>query len=153
MISAQVEPFMAQVTELKGLLGLHYAELALNKDKVPLDPQWEIYDLHEQRGSLVYVTLRDAGELIGYVICFVAPGLHYRTCLTATMDILFVSPARRDQFAKGALLLIDALETALRARGVQRWFMGTKLHKDIGAIFKRRKFEPVEMTYTKWIGD
>lgn len=152
MITAQVEPFMSQVEELKQLLDTHYEELALNKDKVPLSPQWGLYDDHERSGRLVYVTLRERGELIGYIINIIAPGLHYSTCLTAHMDILFVRPDRRDSFAKGVLMMIDTLEAELRRRGVQRWFMGTKLHKDIGAIFRRRKFEPVEMTYTKWIG-
>jgi hypothetical protein len=152
MITACVEPFMSQVEELKQILDTHYEELALNKDKVPLAPQWRIYDAREQAGELVYVVLRDSGELIGYIISFVTPGLHYETCLTAHMDILFVRPDRRDASARGVLLMIDTLEAELRRRGVQRWFMGTKLHKDIGAVFKRRKFEPVEMTYTKWIG-
>jgi hypothetical protein len=143
---------MSQVEELKALLGTHYEELALNKDKVPLMPQWGIYAQREQAEQLVYVTLRSAGELIGYVIMFVAPGLHYQTCLTAHMDILFVRPDRRDASAKGVLMMLDLLENELRRRGVQRWFMGTKLHKDIGAIFKRRKFEAVEMTYSKWLG-
>lgn len=152
MITAHVEPFMARVEELKKLLDAHYRELALNQDKVPLAPQWHVYDARERMGQLVFVTLREAGEMIGYLICFVAPGLHYETCLTATMDILFVRPDKRDALARGALLLVDTMERELRQRGVQRWFMGTKLHRDIGAIFRRRRFEPVEMTYTKWIG-
>lgn len=152
MLTAHVEPFMARVEELKRLLEGHYQELALNQDKVPLAPQWDVYDARERAGQLVFVTLRQAGEMIGYLICFVAPGMHYKTCLTATMDILYVRPNERDSFAKGALMLVDTMEAELRRRGVQRWFMGTKIHKDIGAIFRRRKFKPVEVTYTKWIG-
>lgn len=152
MITSIVEKFNNDFSEIRHLLGIHYKELALNQDKVPLDPQWDLYQKYEDSGNLVYVTLRDGGQLIGYVISIVAPGLHYRTCLTATMDILFVDPTKRDAAAKGVFLLIDTLEAELRRRGVQRWFMGTKLHKDIGAIFKRRNFVPVEMTYTKWIG-
>lgn len=152
MLTAHVEPLMSQIDELKQLFDTHYNELALNRDKVPLSPQWHAYVQKEQAGQTVYVTLRDAGELIGYIVAFVAPGLHYSTCLTCHMDILFVKPDRRDAGAKGVLMMIDRLEQELKRRGVQRWFMGTKLHKDIGAIFKRRGFEPVEMTYCKWIG-
>lgn len=153
MLTAHIEPFMSQIGELKQLLGLHWQELALNRDKVPLAPQWPLYAQREAHGQLVYVTLRDAGELIGYIIMFVAPGLHYETCLTASMDILFVRPDRRDASAKGVFLMVDTLEAELKRRGVDRWFMGTKLHKDIGAIFRRRDFEAVEMTYSKWLGD
>lgn len=153
MLTAIVEKFNGDFSEIRQLLDIHYQELALNQDKVPLDPQWDLYENYEDNGRLVYVTLRESGELIGYVISIVAPGLHYKTCLTAHMDILFVRPDKRDVAAKGALLLVDTLEKELRRRGVQRWFMGTKLHKDIGVIFKRRKFTAVEMTYTKWLGD
>jgi GNAT superfamily N-acetyltransferase len=153
MLTAHIEPFMSQVDELKRLLGLHWEELALNRDKVPLAPQWPLYAQREAHGQLIYVTLRDGGELIGYIIMFVAPGLHYETCLTASMDILFVRPDRRDASAKGVFLMIDTLEAELRRRGVHRWFMATKLHKDISPIFKRRGFEPVEMMHSKWLGD
>lgn len=153
MLTSHVEPLMSQIEEMKTLFGDHYAELALNQDKVPLDPQWEVYEFKESRGETCYITLRDAGQLIGYIVMFVAPGLHYRTCLTAHMDILFVRPDRRDATAKGVFLMLDTLEAELRRRGVQRWFMSTKLHKNISPIFKRRGFEPVEMTHTKWLGE
>lgn len=152
MLSAAIEPFMENVPELKTLLDKHYRELALNQDKVPLSPQWGAYAQREADGQLVYVTLRDDGRLIGYIILFVAPGLHYSTCLTAHMDILFVDPEYRNGSAKGVLTMLDAAKAELKRRGVQRWFMGTKIHKDIGAVFKRRGFEPVETIYSLWIG-
>ena len=152
MLSTAIEPFMENVTELQTLLGLHYRELALNQDKVPLSPQWHAYAQREADGQLVYVTLRDDGRLIGYIILFVAPGLHYSTCLTAHMDILFVNPRYRNGSTRGVMMMLDAAKAELKRRGVQRWFMGTKIHKDIGAVFKRRGFEPVETIYSLWIG-
>lgn len=153
MLTSHIEPLMPQIEELKTLFGAHYEELALNQDKVPLDPMWEVYEFKESRGETCYVTLRDGGQLIGYVVMFVAPGLHYRTCLTAHMDILFVRPDRRDATAKGVLLMLRTLERELRRRGVQRWFMGHKYHKDIGVIFRRIGMVPAESTYTKWLGE
>jgi len=87
VITAQVEPWHPTIDEIKPLLHGHWEELALNKDKVPLDPQWEFYDARDARGELMLVTLREAGRVVGYFIGFVAAGLHYRTCLTLTMDI------------------------------------------------------------------
>jgi hypothetical protein len=153
MITAQVEPFMARVEELKALLGNHYQELALNKDKVPLSPQWHVYDAREKNGEICFVTLRESGRMIGYIILFVTPGLHYSTCLTAIMDIAFVSPDFRDPFGKGFLKMMDCAEAELKRRGVKRWFMGTKIHKNISMFFKRRQFDRVEETWCKWIGD
>ena len=87
MITAQIEPWPAFIHEAQPLLPLHWAELALNKDKVPLDPQYDIYTARDLAGQVLVVTLRQDGELVGYFIVFIAPGLNYKTCLTLTMDI------------------------------------------------------------------
>lgn len=150
MITAHVESFEQQLSELQALLPLHYEELALNKDKVPLSPQYGVYIERERRGELLFVTMREAGQLIGYFIGFIAPGLHYSTCLTCTMDIFFIAPEKR----KGSVgvRLFRFVESELRRRGVDRWFMGSKIHADASALFKRIGAQPVETYYSKWLG-
>lgn len=150
MITAHVESFERRLPELKPLLPLHYQELALDKDKVPLDPQYDLYVERERLGQVLFVTLRQAGELIGYFIGFIAPGLHYKTCLTCTPDIFYVHPEHRGN--KAGFILFDAVEKELRRRGVQRWFVGAKVHFDASWMFERLGFERVEVTYSKWIG-
>lgn len=150
MLTAQVESLTERLEEMKPLFPLHWEELALNKDKVPLDPQYDEYLRRDANGQVVFLTLRDKGELVGYFVGFVAPGLHYSTCLTCHMDILYLRPDKRG--ALGGRILMDALESELKRRGVHRWFMGTKLHKDISRLFEAHGFEPVEKTYSKWIG-
>ena len=95
MITCHTESFESRLDELKVLLPGHYEELALNKDTVPLYPQYEIYIERERRGELLFVVLRDAGEMIGYYIGFIAPGLHYKTCLTCITDIFYVRADKR----------------------------------------------------------
>ena len=150
MITFHIESFEEQLEELKFLLPLHYEELALNKDTVPLDPQYDIYVARERAGELLFVTLREAGELVGYFIGFIAPGLHYRTCLTCTMDIFFVHPDKRGQGAGEQLFAF--VEKELRRRGVRRWFVGSKCHKDASWLFERLGFEQVEIYYSKMLG-
>lgn len=151
MITCHVESFEQQLSELQKLLPEHYKELALNQDKVPLDPQYSVYIEREHRGELLFVTLREAGELVGYFIGFIAPGLHYRTCLTCTMDIFYVRADKRTGTA--GVRLFRFVESELKRRGVQRWFMGSKLHADASALFKRIGAAPVETYYSKWLGD
>src|SRR6187551_676568 len=103
MITAQIEKFSEKLPEFIDLFPLHYQELALNKDSVPLDPQYEIYFRHEDAGQLLFVTLREMGEPVGYFIGFVSPGLHYKTCLTCVTDIFWVHPDKRGMGA-GKLL-------------------------------------------------
>jgi L-amino acid N-acyltransferase YncA len=151
MITAQVESWDECLPLLKPVFPLHWEELALNKDKVPLDPQYEIYDARNQRGELLLVTLREDGEICGYFIGFIAPGLHYRTCLTCTMDIFYVHPKARCKF--GGPKLFKAVKAELKRRGVDRWFVGSKNHADASRLFEFLKFEKVETYYSMWIGD
>lgn len=150
MLTAQIESFTERLDEFKPLFPLHWEELALNKDKVPLVPMYEVYIERESRGELLFVTLRELGEPVGYFIGFIAPGLHYRTCLTCTMDIFFVRPDKRN--GMGGLKLFRTVEKELKRRGVQRWFVGSKCHADASRLFEALKFEKVEVYYSKWLG-
>lgn len=151
MITAHVEPLEPFLPELKQIFPAHYEELALNKEHVPLSPQYWVYLEREKRGELLFVVLRDAGKIIGYLVGFIAPGLHYSTCLTCITDIFYVCPEYRKQ--GGGMLLFQAVEKELRRRKVQRWFMGSKKHKESTFLFEKIGAELCETTHTKWLGD
>jgi GNAT superfamily N-acetyltransferase len=150
MITYHVESFEEQLAELQVLLPEHYRELALNQDRVPLAPRYDIYLDRERAGELLFVAMREAGEIVGYFIGFIAPGLHYQTCLTCNMDIFYVRSDKRKGSA--GVRLFRFVEAELKRRGVQRWFMGSKIHADASALFKRIGAAPVETYYSKWIG-
>lgn len=151
MITCHVESFEERLEELQVLLPLHYKELALDQEHVPLSPQYSVYIARERAGQLLFVTLRDAGELVGYFIGFIAPGLHYSTCLTCTMDIFYVRADKR--VGSAGVRMFRFVEAELKRRGVQRWFMGSKIHADASALFKRIGASPVETYYSKWLGE
>lgn len=151
MITCHIESFTERLAELQSLLPLHYQELALNQDKVPLDPLYEIYIEREKRGELLFVVLRDAGEMVGYFIGFIGPGLHYRTCLTCTMDIFYVRPDKRG--GRAGIKLFKFVEQELKRRGVNRWFVGSKCHKDASWLFEHLEFQKVEIYYSKWLSE
>lgn len=151
MITAHVESFEENLEYLKPLLPIHYKELALNQDKVPLSPQFDKYVATEKQGGLIFVTLRKAGEMVGYFIGFIAPGLHYSTCLTCQMDIFYVLPEHRGSGT--GVQLFKFVEQQLKKRGVQRLFVGSKLHKDASWLFEKLNYTPVETYYSAWLGD
>lgn len=150
MITFQVESLTARLDELKPLFPLHFKELALNQDKVPLDPQYDIYLQRDSRGEVLFVAGRNAGQLIGYFVGFVAPGLHYKTCLTLTMDIFFVHPDHRHEGA--GFRLFKTVEAEAKLRGVDRLFVGSKLHRDASWLFERLGYDEVERYYSAWLG-
>jgi L-amino acid N-acyltransferase YncA len=151
MLTAQVETVEGVLEEIKPLFADHWADLALDKDKAPLDPQYEVYLAREARGETLVVTLREAGDVVGYFVGFVAPGLHYRQTLTFIMDIFWVRKDHRNR--AGGLKMMRRLLSELKRRGVQRAFLGSKLHQDSGRLFQAFGFTPVETYYTLWIGD
>lgn len=151
MITAHAESFEQNLEYLKPLLPIHYKELALDQDRVPLSPQFDKYVAAEQRGELIFVTLRKAGQMVGYFIGFIAPGLHYSTCLTCNMDIFYVLPDHRGSGT--GFQLFKFVEQQLKKRGVDRMFVGSKMHKDASWLFEKLNYIPVETYYSAWLGD
>lgn len=151
MITYQIESLTSGLEEMKSMFVGHYEELALNQDKVPLDPQYDIYMARDARGEVIYSTVREDGQLVGYYVGFIAPGLHYRTCLTCTTDIFYVAPHLRTGFC--GIKLFREVQRELKRRGVQRWFMGSKQRADASALFERLKAEKVETYYSLWLGN
>ena len=150
MLTAQIENMTERLEDLKPFFPLHWAELALNQKQVPLDPQYDVYLAKDAAGEMMLVTLRKAGELVGYFVGFVGPALHYKTCLTLTVDIFWVKPECRGE--GGGVILFKAVEAEAKRRGVQRCFFGSKLHKDASWLFEKLGYEEVERFYCLWLG-
>lgn len=151
MITAQIEMLADCLPEMKLMFPAHWEELGLFKDKMPLEPRYDIYEMREARGELVMATLRKDGKVVGYWPTWIAPGIHYGSTLTATMDILYIEPEfRGDGSGK---LLFDVLKAELLRRGVKLWWAGSKNHKQIEWFLKMLGFEPMETYYAMWIGD
>ena len=58
------------------LLIRHYEEIALNKDIIKFNPNWDMYEKYESIGALKIYTAREDGIMIGYFVVSVAPNLH-----------------------------------------------------------------------------
>lgn len=160
MITASVESLTDGLDEIKPLLPGHWEELALNKDKVPLDPRWEAYLKHDAAGEILYVALRDAGRLVGYFVGFVQPALHYRTCLTLVMDVFWLHPEFRAEDSLTAveremacMTLFECVKKAAIMRGVKRPFFGSKAHKDASIVFEALGMVETERYYSAWWGE
>lgn len=151
MLTAAPEEFAPFLEEVKPLLPDHYLELALNQDRVPLAPQYDEYLRRDSLGMVMAVTVRDAGELVGYFVGFIAPGLHYSTCLTLQLDIFWIHPDHRGQ--KGGFLLFKAVEAEAKRRGVQRLFVGSKTHLPADFLFEKLGYTKVETVWSAMLED
>ncbi len=150
MLTAHVENLTEHLEEMKPFFPMHREELALNQKQVPLDPQYDIYLDRDAHVQVLLVTLRKAGEMVGYFVGFIAPALHYKTCLTLTMDIFYVLPEHRGD--GGGFVLFKEVEREAKRRGVERMFVGSKCHKDASWLFEKLGYEEVERYYSVYWG-
>lgn len=146
-LSIQLEDFADVIDEAQPLLMRHWAEIALDKDEVPLAPDREKYDALNRMGQLSVMTVRSKGALVGYSSMIVNPGLHNKTTLQARMDILYLAPEHRGRF--GGFRLLKAHEAALKKRGVRRIFLGSKINTDISRLFEALGYREIERWYSK----
>jgi GNAT superfamily N-acetyltransferase len=149
-VSFSVESFHDVYEELKPRLGEHYAEISLHVEHgYDLNPQEALYRHRQNMGELMMMIGRKRGEIVAYLIAFVAPGMHYADCLTAIGDIFYVAPEYR--LGGVADALFDAVETELNRRGVNLWTAGEKMKFPCGPLLKKRGMAPAEVTWFKWL--
>lgn len=148
--TAQVESFIGARKELERLFPIHWKELALNQDKIPLDVDWPKYAQLERAGILLFVTLRQNGRLVGYYMGFLMPHIHYKSTVTLGMDVYWTHPDIRGGIAGRRLL--RKVEEEAKARGVKKLFAVSKNHKDSSRLFAALGYEPIETVHAKWIG-
>jgi len=146
MIEYAVEDPATFIEELKEVIPLHYDELCVTKD-FPLMPDYEAYGRLYVAGFLWCVTARDESGLVGYAIFIVQPHLHYKSCKTAFEDIYFLRKEHR--LGRTGIRLFQFAEEALRADGVHRIIMHTKIHMDNSKLFEYLGYKHTDKLYTK----
>lgn len=137
--------------EMKPLLEKHWEEIAVNKERIKLNPDYEKYFQLEELGILHIVTARMEGVLIGYFISMITPHIHYKDHAFAMNDILFISPEHRR--GRVGIRLFQKAEGFLRGLGVSVIMIGTKTHMPFDPLCKMLGYSNTERTYTKYIGD
>jgi GNAT superfamily N-acetyltransferase len=131
------------------VLPLHYNELAVNKDAVPLDPDLDLYRQFEELGVLHIFTARSGSELVGYIIGFIRPHIHYKSTLHYFNDIYYVKKEFRNNGV--GVKFFQEHEKNLKTLGVKRIVTFTKLHQSHELLFKALGYSPVDKLFTKII--
>ncbi len=147
----QIEEFSGVYLELEPFFEAHYNELATLKDKIPkVEPAYGLYAKLEAAGSLHVATAREAGALVGYYVGVVTPHPHYKSVLLASADLYYLAPDYRK--AQNGITFLQFIEASLKERGVQMTVMGTKMSKDLGALYEHLGYQPTDVVWRKWIG-
>src|SRR6185295_4315224 len=128
------------VTEMMPLLLAHYKEIAHYKD-IPLQPDWGRYQRAAEQGILRIYLIRHGAELVGYAVFMVTPNLHYSTCLTALLDILYLDPSLRGHLI--GMRFLKWCDERLKELGVQvtAHHLKVKPEHNYGKMLERMGYE------------
>jgi len=147
----QREDFYTVRQEVDELFYKHWLEIAVNKDKIKLNPDWGFYETLYEAGYLGIYTVRHNQKLVGYFVVIVKTHPHYKDHLVAINDIIYIDP----DYRKGLVgfKLIKFVESDVKNFGVSVLSINTKVHKPFDAVLERLDFDLVERVYNKYIGD
>lgn len=85
-----------------------------------IEPDTDQYRLLHSVGALTVITLRDAGELVGYVVGILYRALHHRKVLCGLGDSMYLQPTYRFSYATGMAERFEREMTELGA-GIIGW--------------------------------
>lgn len=140
----RVERFCDIAHEFPPLFQRHFDEIARDKERIPLAPDWDGYRALDLAGRLFVLTARDGERLVGYFFAIVGPGLHNVKSRIAKTDMYYLAPEYRNGLA-GLRLVKEAVERM----EFDKMIIQTKNDRDYGPIFRRLGFEAVETVYAK----
>lgn len=148
MINFQVEPVEAWASESKDLMHAHWQELGLDLD-LEIAPDLEKMKILENLGLFKVITVRNNGQLVGYLLAVVSTHLHYRTSPPMfIVDAYYIAPEHRN--GTGAKLFKFA-EVLAKQLGAIKIYLSCKAHKDHSKLFSALGYKLSDFAFIKRI--
>jgi len=149
--SYQQEFLSSVYVEVQQLIKEHWQEIAVNKDRIKLNPDWDAYEALEKNNRLKIFTAREDGNLAGYFVVITGVNIHYKDHLFAQNDVLYLSKEHRKGFT--GIKLIKFAEQCLKEDGISVLNINTKDHKPFDKLLDYMGYNMIERVYQKCIGD
>lgn len=134
-LSFKWERFERISHELLPLFKKHYAEIAVDRDICPLDPDWDYYAGIDRMGLLRLLTARAPnGKLAGYIFNLIGGHNHYKSTRFAVTEMFYLHP----HFRKGWQPVKFFIENirGLESTGADIAVINFKLHFQDGRVGK-----------------
>lgn len=134
----------------------HYDEIAGDKDRTPYGPNEFLYAEMDRLGSLLIITARRDGRMVGYALVNVCQHPNYVALKCGFECAYFLSPSERKgvglsfRAQTGVQLIVYALNE-LKARGAVRVSWHTKESRSIAIILKRLGMKKTDELYSMWL--
>lgn len=150
MVTFQQEKWADCVDEMRPIWPEHWASLALNQDEISLGVDEAKYEQGEALGCLHVVTARADGLLVGYHYGMLLNHLHYKDAgLMCYTDVYYLKP----EYRKGpiGIKFLAAVMASLKAAGVVKFYMSTKIHSDNSRVLESLGMKPSDIILTKML--
>ena len=151
MISYDIEKLASIRKDIEPLLLLHWEEIALDKDKIHLDVDWDSYQRLEDNGNLIIITVRINSELIGYALWFVREHLHYKNTKWAYNDVIFLKKEHRSHGLGGHLIRV--CEDLLKEMKVDKIQWHLKVTNNWTPVLEKMGYKLEEYVVGKFVGE
>jgi GNAT superfamily N-acetyltransferase len=149
MAEYRVESMMEVLAEFKDLCVSHWMEIANYQDKIPLEPDWDKYRALENAKMLAFMSVRVSGVMVGYCAFIITPHLHYKSCVTAMNDLIYVRPEYRGFIGAKLIKESERMVTALGARRII-WHVKPG-ERDWSSVLERMGYSLEEMMMGKYV--
>jgi hypothetical protein len=146
MISFQIEKLSEIWQESIPIQVAHWDEIAHYKD-IKLDPDYSSYLELERAGITHCHTVREDGRLVGYVVFFARPNLHYQQSFQAIQDVIFLSPAHRR--GRTGIEMINRSDLILASEDVQVVYHHCKHGSNMGILLRYLGYELIDEVWGK----
>ena len=145
------ETYASIVRDIAPMLDAHWQELAMFKDEIPLDVNWEAYNRGYDAGLLRAYGVRAGGTLIGYAVFQVVPRHAHYAHRWAINDVIWIHPNFRN-FGVGSKLC-EAYERDLADGGPIVVVVETKAHSPaLAALLAAKQYLLMGSVFAKRIG-
>ena len=145
-ITCQCELWKDIRDEIRPLYIEHWKEMGLTGSELLLDDPK--YAQTDNEGTLLVVTARDRGKLVGYFINFLCRHPHYYL-FTAAMDVYYLDPHYRR--GTNGLKLFSEMEKECKKRKVGLMLATARMDRSPGAqsIFSMLGWENTRLVFEK----
>jgi hypothetical protein len=141
--------FQEIMFDLPPLFLAHWKEVAIDRDRIALEPNFRQYQALDEAGCLAIQTARWDGDLAGYFFTLIVPHLHYQSCLAGLTDMYYLN--ERARVGWGYPRFFRYVMRDLAERGVKKHWTMTKCHLNpsLGQLWERMGYRRTETVYTK----
>lgn len=150
-LTFQWERLPSIARELQPLFERHWSEIALDRELVPLEPNWDDYFELDRRGVLHVLTARNhRGALVGYCFNLVGPHLHYVSTRFAHTEMFWLAKRYRKGWRPVRMMATNL--AGLKELGAKVATINFKLgfkSGRVGKLLSRLGYRPADIVMRK----